>query len=73
LTADLASSPDAVEGASASWAWCALAPLTSLDRFRLLASERHSDRLELLCELTDAVAADARGLLSGGGNGTGED
>ncbi len=49
------------------WAWCALAPLSPLDRMRLLQPEHHDERLELLCELTDAVAADARSLLTGGG------
>jgi hypothetical protein len=49
------------------WAWCALAPLGALDRARLLEPDHHDERLQLLCDLTDAVAADARGLLAGGG------
>ena len=48
-------------------AWCALAPLGALDRARLLEPDHHDERLELLCDLTDAVATDARGLLAGGG------
>jgi Lon protease-like protein len=55
--------------AGEAWAWCGLAPLTALDRFRLLEVEHHAERLDLLCELTDAVADDARKLLTGGGAG----
>jgi len=63
LTAELSDS------ATEAWAWCALAPLTALDRCRLLEAAGHAERLELLCDLTDGVAADARGLLSGGQTG----
>jgi len=49
-----------------AWSWCALAPLTALDLARLLGAKGHVERLELLCELTDAVATDARGLLAKG-------
>jgi len=66
LPADLPTS--AADGADA-WAWCALAPLGALDRFRLLACEGHRERLALLCELTDAVAVDAAALLSRGSEG----
>jgi Lon protease-like protein len=58
---------DVVRGADEAWAWCALAPLTALDRFRLLDAEHHAERLDLLCELTNAVADDARRLLASGG------
>lgn len=54
------------EGADEAWSWCGLAPLTALDRLRLLQVERPAERLDLLCELTDAVAGDARALLGGG-------
>lgn len=56
-----------------TWAWCGLAPLTALDRLRLLDVEHHDERLDLLCELTDAVAEDARRLLAGGDIGGGTD
>lgn len=55
-----------VTPADAAWSWCSLAPLTALDRLRLLQVEHHRERLDLLCELTDAVAGDARAVLSGG-------
>lgn len=57
------------QGSGKAWSWCARAPLTALDRLRLLEVEQAGERLELLCELTDAVAADARALLAGGGHG----
>jgi Lon protease-like protein len=46
------------------WQWCALAPLTSLDRLALLRIDSTEERLDLLCLLTDAVAEDARRLLA---------
>jgi Lon protease-like protein len=63
-----AGEPEGPAGAASEvWAWCALAPLGALDRARLLEPDHHDERLQLLCDLTDAVAADARGLLAGGG------
>ncbi len=58
--------PPMAPGGEEAWSWCSLAPLTALDRLRLLQVEHHDERLELLCELTDAVAGDARALLGGG-------
>jgi Lon protease-like protein len=49
-----------------AWAWCALAPVTAVDQLRLLRTDDPDERLALVCELTDAVAADARALLGGG-------
>jgi Lon protease-like protein len=64
LTADRAAS---ARPANDVWTWCALAPLTALDQLHLLRVEGHAERLDLLCELSDAVAEDARGMLTGGG------
>jgi len=66
LGADSALDPAAADAGDA-WTWCALAPIAELDQLRLLRIGDSNERLALLCELTDAVAADARALLGGGG------
>lgn len=49
---------------TASWQLCELAPLNPLDRQRLLTTDATSERMDLLCELCDATAADVATLLS---------
>jgi Lon protease-like protein len=48
------------------WCLCDLAPLNLLDRQRLLAAGSLSDQMELLCELSAAMADDVVSLLTGG-------
>ena len=48
------------------WRLCALAPVTALDRQRLLEAPDAAARLALLVELVDAVGDDVDKLLSGG-------
>jgi Lon protease-like protein len=47
-----------------SWQWCALAPLTALDRLSLLRASSVAERLAKVVELTDLVVVDARRLLA---------
>lgn len=54
--------------ADRAWQWCALGPFTPLDRLALLRTDGATARLELLCELADAVAEDAKAMLSDGGS-----
>ncbi len=48
------------------WRLCELAPLNLMDRQRLLSSGGLADRMELLVELCDAMAADVVGMLGAG-------
>ena len=50
----------------AAWRLCELAPLTLIDRQRLLASAAVAEQMELLCELSTAMAEDVVSLLAGG-------
>jgi Lon protease-like protein len=71
---DERSSPaeDQGEGAPAeapevvAWRLCAAAPLTELDRQRLLVESSAAARLTMLTTLCDEVADDVRRMLSGG-------
>lgn len=50
----------------AAWRLCAAAPLTELDRQRVLETSQSEARLELLISLCDEVAHDVHRMLSGG-------
>jgi Lon protease-like protein len=50
----------------AGWRLCELAPLALIDRQRLLTSAGVTDQMELLCELSTAMAEDVVSLLAGG-------
>jgi uncharacterized protein len=50
----------------ASWQMCELAPLTPLDRQRLLSTDAVCERMALLAELCDAIARDVIALLAEG-------
>jgi Lon protease-like protein len=52
--------------AAVAWRLCAAAPLTELDRQRLLEEPEAAVRLELLTTLCDEVADDVRRMLSDG-------
>ncbi len=47
-----------------SWQLCDLAPLSPFDRQQLLTTDAVADRMDLLVELCDAMAADVTALLS---------
>jgi Lon protease-like protein len=67
LGAESALDPATTPAADA-WTWCSLAPVVELDQLRLLRIDDPDERLALVCELAEAVAADARALLGGGGS-----
>jgi uncharacterized protein len=67
VTPDPSRSNDPAALGTDAWRWCALAPLSAIDQFELLRAEGHHARLGLLRSLTDAVAADVKALLQGGG------
>ena len=49
-----------------AWRLCAVAPVSSFDKQRLLEAPSHTQRLALLHELVRAVAEDIGRLLAGG-------
>ena len=59
--------PLAREADTASWQLCELAPLSPLDRQRLLTVDAVAARMDLLVELCDAAAGDVTALLADGG------
>ncbi len=59
--------PLARDGDTGSWQLCELAPLSPLDRQRLLAVDSVAERMELLVDLCDAAARDVTALLAEGG------
>ena len=59
-------SRSAVDDEEVGWRLCELAPLTLIDRQRLLACTGVAEQMELLCELSTAMADDVVSLLAGG-------
>lgn len=56
--------PLARDTETGSWQLCELAPLSPLDRQQLLSTDAIAERMDLLVELSDAMAADVTALLS---------
>lgn len=71
VMADPAANP--VTGSSGDggrvWRLCEMAPVTAIDSQKLLEADAAADRLALLSEMCEALAADLFLLLGGGGQG----
>jgi hypothetical protein len=71
VVADLGANP--VTGSSGDggrvWRLCEMAPVTAIDSQKLLEADAAADRLALLSEMCEALAADLFLLLGGGGQG----